>query len=95
MTTESGAGIKRLKTEGLRFGGINHFPDINADLVVEHFQLVDHGNVDSTVGIFQDLRRFSDLHTGNPDDLDDCMAVHGTRQVAAVHVVSSDNLGNR
>ena len=61
VSTQPRSRIKRLESERFRFGGVNHFPDVNPHLVVQHFQFIHHRDVDSAVGVFQDLRRFGDF----------------------------------
>ena len=94
VTAEAGAGIERLKTKRLRLGGIDHFPDIDSHLVVEHLQLVDEGDVDGSIGVFEDLAGFGDFHAGDANNLHDGMAVHSTGQIATGCIKSTNDFGD-
>ena len=94
MPPQSGPWIERLKTKGFRFGGIDHFPDVDPHFVVEHFQFVDHRNIHGAIGVFQDLRRLGNFHTRDAHDFYDSVTVHGAGKIAAEGVIAPDHFRN-
>ena len=65
VTAEARPGIERLVTERLCLGSVNHFPDVDPDFLKQDFELIDHRDVDASVGVFQDLAGFSNFATRN------------------------------
>ncbi len=55
VPAESRAGIKRLKTEGLGLGRIDHLEDVDVHALAELLEFVDQCNVHASVNVFQQL----------------------------------------
>ena len=81
VPAQPGAGIERLEAERLGLGRVDHLPDVDAHAVVEHLQLVDQGDVDGAVGVFEDLAGLGHLGAGDGHDADDDLAVERRRPV--------------
>ena len=60
VAAEAGAGIEGLEAEGLGFGGVDDFVDVDAHLHAELLELVDQGDVDAAVDVFEQLGHLGD-----------------------------------
>ena len=94
MPAQAGTGIKRLESEGLGPGGVDHLPDVDADPHEEHLQFVDQGDIDRAVGVFQDLGGLGHFATGDRHDLGHGLAIEQLGQPAAGRVDPAHDLGN-
>src|SRR5262249_48095880 len=61
MSAEAGSREEGLKSERLRLGRVDDFPDVDSDAVEEHLQLIDHRDVHRTISVFQNLAGLSYL----------------------------------
>src|SRR6187431_803251 len=95
MSTEPGPRIERLKPKRFRLRGLDHFPHVDTELVIEDLQLVDQRDIYGAVGVLEDLARFSHFHTGHANHLDDSVAVHRAGKLTALLVVPADNFRDR
>ena len=68
MSSEAGAGIKWRETKGLRFGCLNHFPNVDTQLAVNELELIDERDVDAAVYVFQQLGCFGGATGGNRNE---------------------------
>ena len=50
-----GPGVKRMKPNGLVDGGVDRLPDVDAEIVGEHRQLVDERDVDVAERVLEQL----------------------------------------
>ena len=55
VAAEAWAGVEGLEAEGFGFGGVDDFVDVDFHAHAELFQLVDEGDVDATVDVFEEL----------------------------------------
>ena len=55
MAAQAGTGIECLEAVRLGFGGVHHFPDVNAHFIAQNGQLIDQADVDVSIGVLQDL----------------------------------------
>lgn len=94
MTAQTGSGIEGLEAKRLRFGRLNHFPDVNAHPVEEHLELVHHGDVHRPVGIFQDFGRFGRAAGGNRHGPHDNLVVEGFGHFQTGRGEAADHLGD-
>src|SRR5688572_12953082 len=95
MSAETRTRVERLKTERLRPGRLDDLPHVNAQLVIEDLQLVDQGDVDRPIRVFENLAGLSHLDAGNTNDLNDHVAVHRACQFGAFFIEAADHLGYR
>ena len=52
VTAEAGAGVEGLEAEGLGFGSVDDFVDVNAHAHAELLELIDQGDVDAAIDVF-------------------------------------------
>ncbi len=55
VAAEAGAGIEGLEAEGLGFGGVDDFKQVDAHAHAKLLQFVDQGDVDAAVDVFKQL----------------------------------------
>ena len=75
MAAEAGAGIKGLEAEGLGFGCVDDLVDVDAHAHAELLELVDQGDVDAAVDVFEELGHLRDGGTADGDDAAEDAAV--------------------
>src|SRR5205085_8067136 len=75
MAAEARAWVERLVAERLGLGRLDYFPDVDTHAVVQDFQLVDEGDVDRPITVFQDLARLGDFQTADAHHGDNRLAV--------------------
>ena len=94
VPAQAGAGIEGLEAERLGLGRLDHLPDVDPHLRVEHLQFIDQGDVDGAVGVLEDLAGLGDLRAGDGHDPDDDLAVEGDGQLQAGRLEAADDLGD-
>ena len=77
MAAEAGTGIEGLKAEGLGFGGVDDFVDVDAHLHAELLELIDQGDVDAAIDVFKELGHLGDGGRADWNDFAEDAAVHG------------------
>ena len=55
VTAQPRAGIKSLKPEGLRLGGVDDFKEVDVHALTELFELIYQRYVDAAVDVFKQL----------------------------------------
>ena len=55
MTAESGTRIEGLEAEGLGLGSVDDLVDVDAHADAQLLQLIDEGNIDAAVDVFEEL----------------------------------------
>src|SRR5487761_2640199 len=83
MTAESGAGIERMKSEGLGFGGVDHLPNIDAHAHAELLQLIDQRDVYAAIDVFEEFRHLCDGGRRYGHDLLEYSGVEGSCDLGA------------
>jgi len=94
MASEAGAGVEGLEAEGLGFGGVDDFVDVDAHAHAELLELVDERDVDAAVDVFKQLGHFSDGGAADADGAAEDGAIHGGGEIRGGLAASADHLGN-
>ncbi len=94
MAAESRAGVESLVAEGLGFGGVDHFKDVDAHAVAELFEFVDQGDIDATVNILQELGHLRRGGRGNRNSSIEDGSVEGRSEPGCRRFEPADHLGN-
>ena len=94
MSAKPGPGIKRLESEGLGLGGIDHFKQINVHAHAELLELVDEGNVDAAVDVLEQLGHLRGGGRGDGHGAVEDGAVNGRRQITRDGTASTDHFGD-
>src|SRR5260370_24681076 len=58
MPTQTGAGIKRLKTKGVRRSSVDDLPHVNSHAEAQQLQLINQCYIYAAIYIFKQLRHF-------------------------------------
>src|SRR5262245_37703825 len=95
MSAEPWPWIERLKPKRLRLRGLDDFPHVDIELVIEDLQLVDERDIDGAVRVLEDLARFSHFHTRHTNHFDNSVAVHRAGKLTALLVVPADDFRDR
>ena len=94
VASKSWSRIESLESERLGLGRVDDFPDINSDPLEEHFEFVDHRDVDRPISVLQDLAGFSNLGTADRHGLKLGMFVQRLGGLQTVRINTTDNFGN-
>ena len=94
MSAEAGTGIEWHEAEGLRLGGVDDFPDVDAHRGINDLQLIDQGDVHAAEDIFEQLRRLGGTAGGNGNHGLDGPPVEGLRAFEAGGRQAADDLRN-
>ena len=94
VAAQAGAGIESLEAKGLGFGGVDDLVDIDAHAHAELLELVDQGDVDAAVDVFEELGHLGDGGAADGNGAAEDGAVHGGGQFAGFGAASADDLGN-
>ena len=94
VAAEAGAGIEGLEAEGLGFGGVDDFVDVDAHAHAELLELVDQGDVDAAVDVFEQLGHLGDGRAADRNHAAEDGAVQGGGQLGSRGAAAADDLGN-
>ena len=94
MAAEAGTWIEGLKAEGLGFGSIDDFMDVDAHAHAELLELVDEGDVDAPIDVLEQLGHLGDRGSADRDYAAKDCAVVGGSKFGGSCATASDNLGN-
>ena len=94
MPAQARTRIERREAKGLGRGGADDLPHVDAHAVEEHLELVDQGDVDAAVGVFEDLGGLGGLAGADRHDGVDGGGVGGDGGGQRVLVVPADDLGD-
>ena len=94
MTAQSWSRIEGLKSKRFGLCGIHHFPHVDAHAIEQHFQFIHHRDVDSAIGVFQDLAGFGNFGIVDAHNLHDRVTIKSTRQITAQRINPTDHLWN-
>ncbi len=94
VAAETGAGIEGLEAEGLGFGGVDDLVDVDAHPHAKLLELVDQGDIDAAIDVFEELGHLGDGGTADGDGAAEDGAVHGGGQFTGFGAASADDLGN-
>src|SRR5262249_1746634 len=75
VPAQARAGVKRLVAKRLRFRRFDHLPNVDTHAVVEDLQLIDEGDINGAVRVFQDFAGLGHLGRGDRHHFDDYFAV--------------------
>ena len=67
MPTQSGTGVVREKTVGLRGGRVDHLPDVDSEAVAHESHFVDERDVDHAETVFNQLCHLRGTQGGDRD----------------------------
>ena len=94
VAAEAGAGIEGLEAEGLGFGGVDDFVDVDVHAHAELLELVDQGDVDAAVDVFKQLGHLRDRGAADLDDAAEDGAVEGRGELRGYRAAAADHLGD-
>ena len=94
VAAEAGAGIEGLEAEGLGFGGVDDFVDVDAHAHAELLELVDQRDVDAAIDVFKQLGHLRDGGAADGHDAAEDGAVEGCGQLGGSGTAAADNLGD-
>jgi hypothetical protein len=77
VAAQAGAGVEGLEAEGLGFGGVDDFVDVDAHLHAELLEFVDQGDVDAAVYVLEELGHLGYGGRADWDYLFENCSVHG------------------
>ena len=94
VAAQPGAGVEGLEAEGLGAGGVDDFVDVDAHAHTELLELVDEGDVDAAVDVFQKLGHLGDGGGADGDDAAEDGAVHGCGELRGGGAAATDDFGD-
>ena len=77
VTAEAGAGIEGLKSKGLGFGSVDDFMNVDAHAHAKLLELVDQGDIDAAIDVFEQLGHLRDRGAADRNDAAEDGAVEG------------------
>src|SRR5579872_1889775 len=94
VTAEAGAGIERHEAERLGGRGVDDFPDVHAHAQAEHFELVDHRDIDAAEDVLEQLGHFGGSRRADWDNFGDDRGVERYRRAPARGIGAANDLRN-
>ena len=94
VAAKAGAGIEGLEAEGLGFGGVDDFVDVDVHLHAELLELVDERDVDAAIDVFEELGHLGYGGRTDGDDAAEDAAVHGGSQLGGDRAASANYFGD-
>src|SRR5262249_40992999 len=94
VAADSGAREKRHEAEGLRRGGADNFPSVDAERIAKTRHFVCHADIYRAKGVFPQLARFSHARRGNRMDLVYDLSIKHRRCIGRIFRNAADHLWN-
>ncbi len=94
VPAEAGSGVERLKPERLGGGGVNDFPDVNAEAVEDDLEFIDQCDIDGAVDVFEQFGGFCDFGGLDAVDAFDDLGVERHGEVSRVFIDAADEFGD-
>ena len=91
VAAEAGAGIEGREAEGLGLGGIDDFVDVDAHAHAKLLELIDQGDVDAAVDVFEEFGHLGDRWRANRNDASKYGAVHGSSEFGSDWAAAADD----
>ena len=93
VSTQAGAGIEGLESEGLGGRRVDHVPHVDAELVAHDADLVGQADVDGSVGVLENFHHLGGLGALHGDHRVDEVLVEGAGGLRGGRVDAAHDLG--